>query len=648
MFCLAVSAPVAALITTQTLDPNSQGYSNQLVRVPLGLPSSNWQVCADNTLNTFVRTQDDDWRNDLYNLSDTSLTGTIKSLTVHIQASALFDPNQPEPGARTIIRTNSNNYFGTPTTLATSWTSYSTTYTTNPSTSAPWTWDEINSLQAGVSLRRSGVTGILLPVPAPSRTTKVWVTVDYCIPPDVDGGDGLQVCQYGNPIDLNNTGESPSGGSWSGTGVSDSTFDPTGLLPGPYTVTYTWTNPSKGCSSSDNKTVTVNAGPTASASSNSPVCLGRTLQFTGGTDGMSSYLWTGPDGFSTSEQSPSIPNVTLAMAGDYTLTVTDGNGCSDNATVSVSVIQCGGGGASGGIAGGLPASFVSCPMTLVADVQGNITTASMTRDGVLCKTCLAQDAADQQTLELAKDTKVALSDNRIPALLRFSKASVTPPAPQNSVIVGPTYEINAYTSTVDTISSPISISPAAKLLLTYDPEELPENTTEVFIATYDTEEGWLPLDMVPGVVAEIGKAQGLVNHFTIFAVVAKLEMPEPAKFEVSNLIASPSQLRPDQEFTISLDLTNTGGTAGNYDLELKVDGTIISEQHINLEAGSSRTVSFTTTAATTGMHQAQVDGLTVDFEVTSPPKLNVPLWWFMGGVTCLVLLGFVLFIVLKR
>jgi CARDB len=471
-------------------------------------------------------------------------------------------------------------------------------------------------------------------------------SVGYACATPVDAGPDQQVCEGGSPITL--TGASPAGGTWSGTGVSDSTFDPAGLLPGPYIVTYTWINPTKSCSSSDNKTVTVNARPTASASTNSPVCIGQTIQLTGGPDGMSSYLWIGPNGFSNSEQSPSIPNATSAMAGNYVLTVTDANGCSDNTTAPVSVIQCGGGGAPAGIAGGLPASFVSCPMTLVADMQGNITTASMTNDGVLCKTCLAQDAAHQDTLELDKDAKVMLADNKIPALLIFRKAAVMPPAPENCVIVGPAYEINAYSATVATTPSPISISPAAKLLLTYDPGELPDNASEVFIATYDSDKGWLPLDMVPGVVAEIGKAQGLVNHFTIFAVVAKLTPPAPAKLEVSNLTVSPTRVELNQEVTISLDVSNTGGTNGEYELELKVDGTVISKKQVNLEAGSRQTVNFTTTAGSTGEHRIELAGQTVDFEVISRSKPDIPLWWFMGGITCLVLLAFVLFLVFKR
>ncbi|MGB6873948.1 MAG: PKD domain-containing protein [Dehalococcoidia bacterium] len=83
--------------------------------------------------------------------------------------------------------------------------------------------------------------------------------------------------------------------------------------------------------------ITVYAKPTATASSNSPVCEGATIELYGGPGGMTSYSWTGPNGFSSSLQSPTIPNATLAMAGLYTLTVTDGGCTSDPATTNVVV-----------------------------------------------------------------------------------------------------------------------------------------------------------------------------------------------------------------------------------------------------------------------------------------------------------------------
>jgi gliding motility-associated-like protein len=75
--------------------------------------------------------------------------------------------------------------------------------------------------------------------------------------------------------------------------------------------------------------VTVNSLPAAPAiSSNSPLCAGDTLQLTATGGGGLIYLWSGPNGFSSTLQNPTIPNVSEAdNQGTYTLQVQNAAGC---------------------------------------------------------------------------------------------------------------------------------------------------------------------------------------------------------------------------------------------------------------------------------------------------------------------------------
>ncbi|GGD70851.1 hypothetical protein GCM10011514_38700 [Emticicia aquatilis] len=77
---------------------------------------------------------------------------------------------------------------------------------------------------------------------------------------------------------------------------------------------------------------TVNAIPTATASSNSPIVVGGTLNLfsTGGT----TYTWTGPNGFTSTSQDVSIANLAALDAGTYTVTANT-NGCTATATTQV-------------------------------------------------------------------------------------------------------------------------------------------------------------------------------------------------------------------------------------------------------------------------------------------------------------------------
>ncbi|MBI4645132.1 MAG: hypothetical protein HY738_00710, partial [Bacteroidia bacterium] len=130
------------------------------------------------------------------------------------------------------------------------------------------------------------------------------------------------------------------GGDWSGTGITDpvaGTFDPATAGAATHNIYYSVTD-INGCTNSDIEDIIVYPSPTATGSSNSPVCVGSALTLTGGPGAMTSYAWSGPDSYSNTTQSPTVSgSATVAMAGNYTITVTDGNGCSDTETNDVTV-----------------------------------------------------------------------------------------------------------------------------------------------------------------------------------------------------------------------------------------------------------------------------------------------------------------------
>ena len=67
-----------------------------------------------------------------------------------------------------------------------------------------------------------------------------------------------------------------------------------------------------------------------------PYCVGETIHLSANGQSGSSYSWTGPGGFSSSQQNPTRPNCTMAMAGTYTCTITVGSQ-SNSATTDVVV-----------------------------------------------------------------------------------------------------------------------------------------------------------------------------------------------------------------------------------------------------------------------------------------------------------------------
>jgi subtilisin-like proprotein convertase family protein len=113
--------------------------------------------------------------------------------------------------------------------------------------------------------------------------------------------------------------------------------------------------------------------PTASASSNGPICAGQTLNLTGSTDIGTSFAWSGPNSFTSTDQNPSISSATVAATGSYTFIAT-ANGCSSS-IASVSVLV----NASPATVTVTPASASICTgSSQVLTASGGITSASTT------------------------------------------------------------------------------------------------------------------------------------------------------------------------------------------------------------------------------------------------------------------------------
>lgn len=73
------------------------------------------------------------------------------------------------------------------------------------------------------------------------------------------------------------------------------------------------------------------------AGSNSPVCAGASLTLTATSSSGATYSWTGPNGFTSTQQNPAI-TYSAAYAGTYTVQVT-GPGCAVPTTAYVNVIS---------------------------------------------------------------------------------------------------------------------------------------------------------------------------------------------------------------------------------------------------------------------------------------------------------------------
>lgn len=137
------------------------------------------------------------------------------------------------------------------------------------------------------------------------------------------------VCENEDPVTL--TQGTPSGGTYSGNGISNNQLDPSQANVGFNQVDYEFTD-ANGCTGSSQGSVRVDAAPDIDLGTDTTICEGSSLTLNAGI-GFTTYRWD--NGTINRER-------TVNSAGTYVVTVTNNNGCEDVDSIEVNVEICSG------------------------------------------------------------------------------------------------------------------------------------------------------------------------------------------------------------------------------------------------------------------------------------------------------------------
>ena len=134
-------------------------------------------------------------------------------------------------------------------------------------------------------------------------------------------------CVDASPVTLHGT---PTGGTFSGPGVTDSTFNPATAGAGTHQIIYS-ANVGNNCTKNDTISIVVNARPTVSVNSPSRCSNGpaATITATPTGTGPFSYAWTVPIGATAPGN---VASFSATVGGQYCVVVTDSNGCTSLST----------------------------------------------------------------------------------------------------------------------------------------------------------------------------------------------------------------------------------------------------------------------------------------------------------------------------
>ncbi|UCD54349.1 MAG: hypothetical protein JSU76_01310, partial [Dehalococcoidia bacterium] len=192
------------------------------------------------------------------------------------------------------------------------------------------------------------------------------------------------------------------------------------------------------------------------------------------------------------------------------------------------------------------------------------------------------------------------------------------------------------------------------------------NEENLVVAYYDEDaEEWVELECSDD--PETHTITACVAHFTTFALIGSEEEepileppPEPAAFTFSSLTISPTEVDVGEEVAITVMITNTGGELGSYEASLNINGEVETTEEVDIAAGGSQQVSFTTSKDVAGTYMVDIGGLTNSFVVKevapgappAPPApdeeapLAAPLegerpvnWLMVGGIIAAVIGG---------
>ncbi len=143
----------------------------------------------------------------------------------------------------------------------------------------------------------------------------------------------LSIC-IGESVTLNASGSDNY--VWNADPTLNTTVGDVVLATPTVTTTYVANASINGCSQTNSITITVTNYPNATIGSNAPICEGSALNLTASAVPGATYVWSGPNVFSSLLQNPTISSATIAATGTYTCLVALGN-CTSTYTTDVTV-----------------------------------------------------------------------------------------------------------------------------------------------------------------------------------------------------------------------------------------------------------------------------------------------------------------------
>ncbi|MFH0768511.1 MAG: tetratricopeptide repeat protein [Chloroflexota bacterium] len=247
------------------------------------------------------------------------------------------------------------------------------------------------------------------------------------------------------------------------------------------------------------------------------------------------------------------------------------------------------------VAGG--GSAGSVPVLEFTGKDGNKTGGAISPSGEVWSDIKAYSTDSRLIVTLPVGTLALNKEGRPLRSLGMSPEESAPLPPNRASMFGSAYDFQPDGAT---------FVPSITLVWSYNPDDIPKgvNEKDLLVGFWDEKAGsWTMLE--GGVVDTVAHSISVpVSHFSKYAIFYY----KPAAFQVSSLGIFPAEAIAGETVSISALVSNTGGTAGSYQLVLKINGIVQATRDIAVNAGVSQEVSFTVASDVADRYYLDLNG----------------------------------------
>ncbi|HNX48100.1 MAG TPA: hypothetical protein PLC39_03300 [Methanomassiliicoccales archaeon] len=279
---------------------------------------------------------------------------------------------------------------------------------------------------------------------------------------------------------------------------------------------------------------------------------------------------------------------------------------------------------------------------LVIDVLGTLTVVALNATGYVQEAFQATNANGTVVLEFAAGTQILTENGTVPEWLVVTEAEQEDVLNgTNATALSPTYVISAFDQ--NNVSTNVSFSSGASLIIGFDPEALPE--------------GFVPglYQLVDGVWVRLNETGPFYSWYAYadiigtgsYAAGAYDDRDEYALLEISELTFKgtkkvfwwnvlPLFIKYNYKASVSLNVSNVGNAPGNFTINIVLDDRVVDTVDVYLEAGESEQLTFQFNGVHKGQHHVTVGSLEEQFKTYT--WINWPLIWAIIAITLLIIL----------